>query len=425
MDNYSYILFNLPALAFFMSIYFLWKRAKCSRSICMYMSLVLFMMGVSIALFAQYFNPIVIEKQYWGFDFAYCLTSCFCAPIYFLFINKFAATNVRANVNMLAFLPSIIFAVLFIAAELIMTDVDRHAYVSNIIQGRNIQIEASMAYDLMVLIGNKVYKIFVPLQAVLVMVYGEFRLNRYIKMLNEYYHYVKAGDVTRIRGIHTLTILIAALCVFVALIPIYETRVEIWLVLFVVIIEIVLVSFITAYVTQLEFSAENLVALLSENRASQLHAQAASAQAVSPGSSSSVSGSQYASVPRTTMGARSVSQYDYSLPQQLIDRIDGAMEKECLYLNPDLSLNVLAEHIGTNRTYVSKAIKDAKGCNFSDYVNRFRLDYAIEMMRNTPKESIVVQNIAVQCGCGSIQTFYRYFKLFFNQTPSQWIDKNK
>lgn len=423
MDNISYILFNLPALAFFLSIYFLWKRAKCSRGICVCMTLVLFMMGVSIALFAQYFNPIVIEKQYWGFDFAYCLTSCFCAPFYFLFINKFATTNVRASVNMLAFLPSIIFAVLLIAAELIMTDVDRHAYVSNIIQGRNIQIEASMAYDLMVLIGNKVYKIFVPIQAVLVMVYGEFRLNRYVKMLYEYYNYVKAGDVTRIRGVHTLTILIAALCIFVALIPIYETRMEIWLVIFVVIIEIVLVSFITAYITKLEFSAENLVALLNENRIRQYHTPAATSQVSL--SANPVPVSQYASVPQTPVSARSVTQYDYSLPQQLIDRIDGAMENECLYLNPDLSLNVLAEHIGTNRTYVSKAIKDAKGCNFSDYVNRFRLDYAIEMMRNTPKESIVVQNIAVQCGCGSIQTFYRYFKLFFNQTPSQWIDKNK
>lgn len=425
MDNFSYILFNLPALAFFMSIYFLWKRAKCSRGICWCMSLVLFMMGVSIALFAQYFNPVVIEKQYWGFDFAYCLTSCFCAPIYFLFINKFATINVRSSVNMLAFLPSIIFAVLFVAAELIMTDVDRHAYVSNIIQGRNIQIDASMAYDLMVFIGSKVYKTFVPIQAVLVMVYGEFRLNRYVKMLDEYYNYVKAGDVTRIRGIHTLTILIAALCVFVALIPIYETMVELWLVVFVVIIEIILVSFITAYVTKLEFSAENLVALLNENRASQLHTPTMPMQVSPSAGGSSPVASQYASVPHTPVSARSVTQYDYSLPQQLIDRIDGAMENECLYLNPDLSLNVLAEHIGTNRTYVSKAIKDAKGCNFSDYVNRFRLDYAIEMMRNTPKESIVVQNIAVQCGCGSIQTFYRYFKLFFNQTPSQWIDKNK
>lgn len=423
MDNISYILFNLPALAFFLSIYFLWKRAKCSHGICVCMTLVLFMMGVTIAMFAQYFNPIVIERQYWGFDFAYCLASCFCAPLYFLFINKFATTNVRTTINMLAFLPSIIFAVLFIAAELIMTDVDRHAYVSNIIQGRNIQIEASMAYDLMVLIGNKVYKIFVPIQAMLVMVYGEFRLNRYVKMLYEYYNYVKAGDVTRIRGVHTLTILIAALCIFVALIPIYETRTEIWLVIFVVIIEIVLVSFITAYVTKLEFSAENLVALLNENRVRQYPVQAATSHVSL--SANPVPVSQYASVPHTAVGARPVTQYDYSLPQQLIQRIDGAMEKECLYLKPDLSLNVLAEHIGTNRTYVSKAIKDAKGCNFSDYVNRFRLDYAIELMKNTPKESIVVQNIAVQCGCGSIQTFYRYFKLFFNETPSQWIERNK
>ncbi len=422
MENYSYILFNLPALAFFLSIYFLWKRAKCSRGICVCMTLVLFMMGVSIALFAQYFNPKVIEKQYWGFDFACCLTSCFCAPLYFVFINKFATTNVRTSVNMLAFLPSIIFAVLFIAAELIMTDVDRHAYVSNIIHGRNIQIEASMAYDLMVLIGNKVYKIFVPVQAVLVMIYGEFCLNRYVKMLYEYYNYVKAGDVTRIKGFHTLTILICALCLFVALIPIYEIRMEIGFVVFVVIIEIVLVSFITAYVTKLEFSAENLEVLLNENRARQYNAPAAPSKVALSASPEPVS---YASVPRASAGVRSVTQYDYSLPQQLIQRIDESMEKECLYLNPDLSLNVLAEHIGTNRTYVSKAIKDAKGCNFSDYVNRFRLDYAIELMKNSPKESIVVQNIAVQCGCGSIQTFYRYFKLFFNETPSQWIERNK
>ena len=96
-----------------------------------------------------------------------------------------------------------------------------------------------------------------------------------------------------------------------------------------------------------------------------------------------------------------------------------------LFLNPDLSIVLLSEKVGTNRTYVSKAIKDTKGCNFSDYVNRFRLDYAVELMKNTPKENIVVQNIALQCGCGSIQTFYRYFKLFFNETPTQWIERNK
>jgi YesN/AraC family two-component response regulator len=101
------------------------------------------------------------------------------------------------------------------------------------------------------------------------------------------------------------------------------------------------------------------------------------------------------------------------------------MVNDKLYLNPELSLVFLAEYLGSNRTYVSKAIKDAKGCNFSDYVNRYRLDYAIDLMTNAPKDAIVVQNIAAQCGCGSIQTFYRYFKLFYNETPTQWIERNK
>ena len=86
---------------------------------------------------------------------------------------------------------------------------------------------------------------------------------------------------------------------------------------------------------------------------------------------------------------------------------------------------MLSEKMGTNRTYVSKAIKDAKGCNFPDYVNRFRLDYALSLMEGLSKDEIVIQNIAVQCGCGSIQTFYRYFKMFYNETPSQWIERNK
>jgi len=113
------------------------------------------------------------------------------------------------------------------------------------------------------------------------------------------------------------------------------------------------------------------------------------------------------------------------VPDTLIGRIEHAMRNDNLFLQPELSLVSLCEQVGTNRTYASKAIKDATGCNFSDYVNRFRLEYALEMMKQLPKDQIVIQNIAVQCGCGSIQTFYRYFKLFYNETPTQWLERNK
>ena len=114
-----------------------------------------------------------------------------------------------------------------------------------------------------------------------------------------------------------------------------------------------------------------------------------------------------------------------SVPSTLMERIDYVMKNENLFLQPDLSLTLLCEKVGTNRTYASKAIKDSKGANFPDYVNRFRLDYAVELMKQMPKDDIVIQNIAMQCGCGSIQTFYRYFKLFYNETPTQWIERNK
>ena len=120
-----------------------------------------------------------------------------------------------------------------------------------------------------------------------------------------------------------------------------------------------------------------------------------------------------------------VAEEPVATPSTLMERIDSAMMNESLFLQPDLSLTALCEKVGTNRTYASKAIKDAKGCNFPDYVNRLRMDYALELMKQTPREDIIIQNIAMQCGCGSIQSFYRYFKLFYNETPTQWMERNK
>ena len=174
---------------------------------------------------------------------------------------------------------------------------------------------------------------------------------------------------------------------------------HIWLVLIAVTGQIVMVSLIAKSIMRLEFSAEDIQIMIQ--------------------SPSINGGVNIGGGPAVKPCIR------IEKPKTLIERIDAAMVTGQLYLQPDLSLVSLSEQIGTNRTYASKAIKDAKGCNFSDYVNRYRLDYAVAVMKNTPKDKIVIQNIATQCGCGSIQTFYRYFKIFYNETPSQWIERNK
>lgn len=397
----TYILFSLPALTVIIATVVLNIRGKCSRRITVSMTAMLIVVGLSMLFYAQYYNVNLAARYSWGFDFLYSLITPFCAPLYFLFINCLTDIKRKPAVNVMVFIPTIIYTVMLVSAQALMDEAERHAYICNEILGQNIQMESSVAYSWMVLVGKRIFEIFMPAQGITVMIYGEFRLNTYIKMLENYHTNYSTGKTIKMRGIHVLTVLVVATGLIMSSIPVYESDDHLALVAIAVIGQMILVSFIVSYVMQLEVSAEDIHELTEEPE-----------------------------MPVQMVGVRPVMpvetfRKEEPQPVTLIDRIDAAMEKDNLFLDADLSIVSLAEKVGTNRTYASKAIKDAKGCNFSDYVNRYRLDYAVAMMKNMPKESIVVQNVALQCGCGSIQTFYRYFKLFFNETPTQWIERNK
>lgn len=366
------------------------------------MGAMLIVLAVSMLSYAQYYNASLAARYSWGFDFVFCFVTPFCAPLYYVFVNCLTDIKRRPAINVAVFLPAVIYAVMLITAQLLMNSTERHAYICNEILGQDIQMESSVAYSWMLMVGKRIFAVFMPLQGIIVMVYGEFRLNFYLRMLENYNSTYQPEKTTRIRGIHTLTILVAVTCLVMAAIPVYEGSNQILLVAVAVVGQIILVSLIVSYVMSLEFSAEEIHSMIEEP--------------LNPVEQPVVS--------RPVMRPDVVRKEEH-VPSTLMEKIDYAMLNDNLFLKPDLSLISLCEQVGTNRTYASKAIKDAKGCNFSDYVNRFRLDYAVELMKNTPKENIVVQNIAMQCGCGSIQTFYRYFKLFYNETPTQWIEKNK
>lgn len=49
------------------------------------------------------------------------------------------------------------------------------------------------------------------------------------------------------------------------------------------------------------------------------------------------------------------------------------MEKECLYLDPNLTLAALAARVGTNRTYLSDYFCNVRHVMFYDYINGLRI----------------------------------------------------
>ena len=79
-------------------------------------------------------------------------------------------------------------------------------------------------------------------------------------------------------------------------------------------------------------------------------------------------------------------------------------------MQPDLKLDDLARQLGTNRTYLLRAIKQDLKMTFSEYINRQRISYATTLMAHHPDWSKA--EIANRVGYSSLSTFYRNLSEF-------------
>lgn len=104
------------------------------------------------------------------------------------------------------------------------------------------------------------------------------------------------------------------------------------------------------------------------------------------------------------------------------ERLLKTCEQEGLYLNHDLSIDVLASHLGTNRTYIGRYLA-SKGLTYYSYINSLRVAYAKQMMDDNEETSL--STIAFQSGFKSDSTFRRAFSEIEKCTPSEYVKKLK
>ena len=103
--------------------------------------------------------------------------------------------------------------------------------------------------------------------------------------------------------------------------------------------------------------------------------------------------------------------YDMFLPDKtLAERIVDVVEKDRIYLQPNLKLEDLARIMNTNRTYVYQAINRQMGTSFNELINRQRVTYAEQLMTSQPDLS--VNDVAIQSGFASLSSFYRNLKKY-------------
>lgn len=96
------------------------------------------------------------------------------------------------------------------------------------------------------------------------------------------------------------------------------------------------------------------------------------------------------------------------------------MGKEQPYLNYDVSLNSLAQALGTNSKYLSYLINKEFDSNFSSFINNYRIEKAKKLLSNAENDIYTIETIAEMTGFKSKSAFNTAFKKFTSLTPSKY-----
>ena len=94
----------------------------------------------------------------------------------------------------------------------------------------------------------------------------------------------------------------------------------------------------------------------------------------------------------------------------IYERLETMMNEQQVFLQKDLLLNDVAKQLGTNRTYLLRALSSCAHMTFKEYINHKRIAYAEQLMEETPLTPKV--EIAARSGYNSMSSFYRNLGLY-------------
>ncbi len=117
------------------------------------------------------------------------------------------------------------------------------------------------------------------------------------------------------------------------------------------------------------------------------------------------------------------SRLDDKEVEQITSRLVEKMKLEKLFLNSELTLTLLAEHMNVRKEVLSKSINQGLSMNFYRFVNGFRVEEFKRRVEAGSHRHMTHLGIAHESGFKSKTTFYKAFKEITGVTPSQYLKK--
>lgn len=104
--------------------------------------------------------------------------------------------------------------------------------------------------------------------------------------------------------------------------------------------------------------------------------------------------------------------------KSLTKKLDKVLRDQDLHLNPNLSIVDLAKPLKVHAKTLSELINVHYQCNFFELINRQRIDFAKQQIKQNPTKNLL--QIAFDSGFNTKSTFNSAFKRYTNLTPSAY-----
>ncbi len=107
--------------------------------------------------------------------------------------------------------------------------------------------------------------------------------------------------------------------------------------------------------------------------------------------------------------------------QQICNRATEYLAASKAYLNPEISLALLAKETGIPARNLSRAINSHLNCNFFEFINKMRVEEAKRKLLELETSGYNIDSIFEECGFRSRSTFFMVFKKIEGATPAAWL----
>ncbi|WP_407478038.1 helix-turn-helix domain-containing protein [Elizabethkingia anophelis] len=119
------------------------------------------------------------------------------------------------------------------------------------------------------------------------------------------------------------------------------------------------------------------------------------------------------------------SNLDTKMVEELLQKLKSFEEKN-EYTEQGLTLNKLAQKLGTNSNYLSQIINDYKGTNFNRYLSELRINFITEKLYNDKIFlNYKIETLAEKCGIASRSNFSNLFHEINGIRPADFIKQHK